>query len=108
MTNNSQHITPASDDRIRELSGMAIEVRRKRAAIKNALKSGAITMERALNDPDAGRIKVIDLLKSLPGIGRKKAPAIMRELGISNIRRVEGLYPGQRDKLVEYAREVGR
>ena len=48
-----------------------------------------------------GKLKVVALLESLPGVGKVKARAIMAEIGISETRRVRGLGPHQVKALVE-------
>jgi len=48
-----------------------------------------------------GKLKVVALLESLPGVGKVKARAIMSEVGISETRRVRGLGPHQIKALVE-------
>ena len=77
-----------------------LEVRRARAAIKNALKSGAKTPEWALEQDAAQRMYVKQFLRALPGIGNKRADQIMAELKIPEYRRIKGLSAGMRDKLL--------
>ena len=47
-------------------------------------------------------MRVLALLKSLPSIGDVKAKEIMRELDISETRRVQGLGTRQVEKLQEH------
>ena len=52
-------------------------------------------------DDTIGKLKVVALLESLPGVGKVKARAIMAEVGISETRRVRGLGPHQAKALVD-------
>ena len=52
-------------------------------------------------DDVIGKLKVVALLESMPGVGKVKARAIMSEIGISETRRVRGLGPHQAKALVE-------
>lgn len=77
----------------------AAAARRERAAVKNRLKysSGSLAEVIADGKTDAviGKMKVTELLESLPGVGRVKAKAIMAEIGIAESRRVRGLGANQ-------------
>ena len=48
-----------------------------------------------------GKMKVLAVLESLPGLGKVKARRVMDEVGISDTRRVQGLGDQQRRKLLE-------
>jgi hypothetical protein len=69
--------------------------RRERAEVKNRLKnSGAsITdvLEQGQNNEVIGKMRVIDLLQSMPGLGKVRARQTMERLGIAESRRVRGL-----------------
>lgn len=79
--------------------------RAARAEVKNRLKYSGATLSEILaegNDVEAiGKLKVLALLESLPGVGKVTARSVMSEIGISESRRVRGLGPHQRAKLVE-------
>ncbi len=82
----------------------ALEVRRKRAEVREKLKSGKMSLADALkmeNDPVVGRMKVATLLQSLPGIGKVRAQKIMEKVGISENRRVKGLGKNQKEALLK-------
>lgn len=83
----------------------AAEARRVRAEIKNRLKysQGSIkeVIEQGQTDDVVGKLKVVALLESLPGVGKVKAKAIMSEVGIAETRRVRGLGPHQAAALIE-------
>jgi hypothetical protein len=83
----------------------AAEARRVRAEIKTRLKyahgSLADVIERGKTDDVVGKLKVLALLESLPGVGKVKARAIMTDVGIAESRRVRGLGPHQAAALIE-------
>lgn len=89
-----------TDDARRENLKKALEARLERAAIKNALKSGAKKPEWALEQDAAQRMYVKQFLRALPGIGNKRADQIMAELKIPEYRRISGLSAVMRDKLL--------
>ncbi|MBM3684496.1 MAG: integration host factor [Actinobacteria bacterium] len=82
----------------------AAEARRVRAELKELLKMGSLSLvevfERAENDDVVGKLKVLALLESLPGVGKVKARRTIEEIGISETRRVRGLGEQQRRALL--------
>jgi len=83
----------------------AAEARRVRAELKERLKMGSISLselfDQAETDDIIGKLKVLALLESLPGIGKVKARRVMEDIGISESRRVRGLGEQQRKALLE-------
>jgi hypothetical protein len=83
----------------------AAVARRARAEIKERLKMGSLTLKElfdlADNDEIVGKIKVLALLESLPGVGKVKARRVMEDIGIAETRRVQGLGAQQRAKLLD-------
>lgn len=83
----------------------AAQARRVRADVKNQLKNGDLVLSQVIKkgatDEAIGKLKVVSLLESLPGVGKVKARAIMTEVGIAESRRVRGLGPHQSAALVE-------
>jgi hypothetical protein len=79
----------------------AAQARVARAEIKARLKMGSMSLEEVLEstDPNVGRLKVVSMLESLPGVGKVKARRLMDEVGIADNRRVQGLGAQQRDTL---------
>lgn len=69
--------------------------RRERAEVKNRIKnSGTSILEvlhEGLTNEVIGKMKVLDLLQSLPGTGKVRARQVMQRLGIAESRRVRGL-----------------
>lgn len=83
----------------------AAEARVARAELKNKLKIGSMTLTEALAAADTdnvvGKLKVVTLLESLPGLGKIKARRIMDDIGIADSRRVRGLGTQQRIALLD-------
>jgi len=49
-----------------------------------------------------GKLKVVSLLESLPGLGKVKARKIMEEVGIADNRKIQGLGAQQKKSLLEH------
>jgi len=81
----------------------AAEARAARAELKARLKMGSLSLSDALASTDAtvGKLKVVSLLESLPGVGKVKARRIMEDIGIADNRRVQGLGAQQKQSLLE-------
>jgi hypothetical protein len=83
----------------------AAAARRLRAELKEKLKMGSITLRELLEQGDhdeiVGKMKVLSVLESLPGLGKVKARRLMEDVGISETRRLQGLGDQQRKKLFE-------
>ena len=82
----------------------AAEVRRERAELRIQLKAGDISLSGLLDragDDVVGKMKVLAVLESLPGVGKVKARRAMERIGISETRRVRGLGARQRGQLLE-------
>ena len=81
----------------------AAAVRKVRADVKAGLKAGTVDLRGVLvkgSDDDLfGKIKVVTLLESMPGVGKVRARQIMERLGIAESRRVRGLGSNQRQAL---------
>jgi len=63
---------------------------------------GSMTLSDALASTSStvGKLKVVSLLESLPGVGKVKARKIMEEIGIADNRRVQGLGAQQKQALL--------
>jgi hypothetical protein len=81
----------------------AAEARTARAEVKTRLKMGSLSLADALasTDDTIGKLKVVSLLESLPGVGKVKARKLMDEIGIADNRRVQGLGQQQKAALLE-------
>lgn len=84
----------------------AAAARTTRATAKERLKSGELTIAELLSAGDSddaiARMRIVELLEALPGIGRVRAAAIMEQLGIAASRRIRGLGIHQRRALVDF------
>jgi hypothetical protein len=84
----------------------AFAARQARAAVKTALKNGETTLSdvlaRASGDEALEKMKVHDLLRSMPKVGDRRAAALMEEYGIAASRRIKGLGVHQRARLLEH------
>lgn len=94
-----------SPDQRKAALDKAAQARRARAELKEKLKMGSITLsellDRAGSDDLVGKMKVVSVLESLPGVGKVKARRLMEQIGISDSRRLQGLGSNQRERLIE-------
>ena len=81
----------------------AAEARAARAELKHQLKMGSVTLDEALASTSStvGKLKVLSLLESLPGVGKVKAKKIIADIGIADNRRVQGLGAQQKLALLD-------
>lgn len=83
----------------------AAAARRQRAELKERLKMGSVTLRELLTEADGddvvGKMKVVAVLESLPGVGKVRARRLMDELKIAESRRVRGLGAQQREALLK-------
>ncbi|HUZ09562.1 MAG TPA: integration host factor, actinobacterial type [Acidimicrobiales bacterium] len=83
----------------------AARVRRERAEVKEKLKLGTLSLDELLTKADGdetvGKMKVVSVLESLPGLGKVKARRLMETVGISESRRLQGLGAKQRAELLK-------
>jgi len=82
----------------------AAEARAARAVIKVQLKQGTLSVADAVvsTDPNVGKLRVLAMLESLPGLGKVKARKIMEEVGIADNRKIQGLGNQQKKALLEH------
>lgn len=89
----------------------AAEARRARAELKQMLKSGELllgdVLDRASDEPLA-KMKVSEVIESLPNVGKVRARRVMEQLDIAASRRLRGLGPRQRAALLARFGESGR
>lgn len=81
----------------------AAEARRVRADIRARLKEGSVTLPdlfERLDDDMVGKMKVLVVIESLPGVGKVTARRMMSDIGIADSRRLRGLGDQQRAKLL--------
>ncbi len=68
------------------------------------LKAGDVTVSDLLDrldDDTVGKMKVLTVIESLPGVGKVKARKAMEGIGISERRRLRGLGRQQRSRLID-------
>jgi hypothetical protein len=86
------HLTPEQRQAALEKAAAA---RRERAQVKNRLKHSGGSLRDVLQDGQhnevIGKMKVLDLLQSMPGLGKVRARQMMERIGIAETRRVRGL-----------------
>ncbi|EFQ83897.1 hypothetical protein HMPREF0063_10613 [Aeromicrobium marinum DSM 15272] len=86
----------------------AAAARQLRAEIKNRLKHSGASLADVIAESRANEIvaklRVIDLLQSMPGVGKVRAREIMDRIGIADSRRLRGLGANQIQALL---REFG-
>lgn len=99
---------PLTEEQRKQALEKAAIARRKRAELKEQLKSGATSLKDLLErtgDEIVGKMKVATVLESLPGVGRVRARKLMERLDISDTRRMRGLGAKQKENLLtEFAK----
>ena len=93
----------SAEERKAALEKAAI-ARHARAELRSNIKEGKISVEEVLtaeDNPVIDKLKVKDMISSLPGYGKAKVTKIMEDLGISETRRIKGLGSRQRAELIE-------
>lgn len=95
---------PLSPEQREAALAKAAVARRERAELKEKLKMGSTNIaelfDQAAGDDIVGKMKVLAVLESMPGLGKVKARRLMEDIGISEARRVQGLGKIQRQKLL--------
>ena len=81
----------------------AVAARRSRAAFKEEIKVGRKSWKDAFSAQDESikKMRVRELIESLPGVGEVRAKNILERAGISPTRRVGGVGRSQYEKLLE-------
>ena len=74
-------------------SAAGVLARRERSYVKEQISQGSLNIFDAINDPREAiqRMRVLELLTAVPGIGAKRAELLMERIGISPSRRIAGL-----------------
>ena len=97
-------IPPLSDEQRQQARHAATEARRRRAEVKQALRSGQRTLAEVLGQAEQDDViahtKVVDVLKSLPRVGAVRAGKVMERLDIAANRRLRGLGKHQTAALI--------
>lgn len=84
----------------------AAKARAVRAAAKERLKRGEVSIAELISsgatDEAIARMRVVELLEALPGIGPVRAAGIVADIGIAGSRRIRGLGIHQARALVDF------
>lgn len=96
---------PLTDRQRRRGLVNAQHARMARARMLQQLKASQIGVRDVLDAADRdeiiARIKVVDLMKSLPGVGPVGAQRLLDGIGIDSARRLGGLRARQRQQLID-------
>ncbi len=92
-------LPPLTPEQRQAALAKAASSRRERAEIKNRLKHSGASILDVLHDGQEneviGKMRVVDLLQAMPGLGKVRARQLMERLSISESRRVRGLGANQ-------------
>lgn len=98
-----------TDEQRRKALIKADAVRSRRAIVKKEIKASKISFEELLemakNEDALAGMKILTALECVPGIGKVKARRKMKELKISEVRRIKGLSPKQKTALLSIFKE---
>lgn len=85
----------------------AAEARKVRSRFKSDIKEGVRNWREAFEHPNESirKMRVKELLTSLPGFGEIRATSVMERAGISPTRRIQGVGRTQLDKLFKILKE---
>lgn len=88
-------IPPLSEEQLQAARAAAAGARRERAAVKEKVRTGELTvgdvLDLAAENDTIAHIRVVDLLKSVPRVGPKRAEVLMERFDIASARRLRGL-----------------
>jgi guanylate kinase len=95
------HLTP--EERARALA-QAKAARQRRAAVKSQVKDGSLSIlqviELASTDEIIAKMRVLELVESISGVGKIRGKALLERLDISLTRRIQGLGRHQMNDLI--------
>ena len=79
----------------------AAHARRERAAFKEEVKAGSKNWRVAFDDPrdSIQKMRIRELLESIPGFGEIRARAVLERAQISLTRRIQGVGRNQKESL---------
>jgi len=93
-------LPPLTPEQRQAALAKAAAARRERAEVKNRLKHSGASLVDVIhqgqdNNEVIGKMRVLELLASMPGLGKVRARQLMERLSISESRRVRGLGANQ-------------
>jgi hypothetical protein len=98
-------LPPLTPEQRQSALDKAAASRRERAEVKNRLKHSGATLAEVIEDSRGNEViakmRVKELLQSMPGIGKVRAQQVMEKHKISETRRVRGLGAKQVAALVD-------
>lgn len=93
-----------TDDQRRAALDKAAAARATRAEVKDRLRAGSVTLAEVFDlvsaDEAIAKLRAVDLLQAMPGVGRVTAHRLMERHDIALSRRLRGLGPHQRAALI--------
>ncbi len=88
-------LPPLTPEQRQAALAKAADSRRERAEVKNRLKNSGGSLVQVLREGETneviGKMRVVELLQSMPGLGKVRARQTMERIGIAESRRVRGL-----------------
>ena len=97
-------LPPLTPEQRQAALAKAAASRRERAEVKNRLKHSGASIAEVLAEGDhnevIGKMRVLDRLQAMPGVGKVRAVGLMTRLKIAETRRVRGLGANQREALI--------
>lgn len=88
-------LPPLTPEQRQAALAKAAASRRERAEVKNRLKNSGASVIEVLREGQTNEViakmRVVDLLCAMPGLGKVRARQLMERLGIAESRRVRGL-----------------
>jgi acetolactate synthase small subunit len=88
-------LPPLTPEQRQAALAKAAASRRERAEVKNRLKHSGASINDVIAEGQTneviGKMRVVDLLQSMPGLGKVRAQQMMERLQIAESRRVRGL-----------------
>lgn len=92
-----------SNEQREHARGVAMRARRERADVRASLRDGRVSVIEVLESTFAAheRMRVRDVVRSLPGIGPIRCAEILEAAGIASTKRVGGLTEHQRGRLLQ-------
>jgi len=88
-------LPPLTPEQRQAALNKAASSRRERAEVKNRLKNSGASIVDVLREGREndviGKMRVVELLQSMPGLGKVRARQMMTRLSIAESRRVRGL-----------------